>query len=61
MRPAFFATCSALVAEDRDTGGVVPAVLQPPQPLDDDVEGGAGSDVSDDAAHACQGKRRASA
>ncbi len=43
------------VADDRDAGGVVAAVFQASQALDDHIQGGAGSDVSDDAAHGFQG------
>ncbi len=37
--------------DERDARRVVPAVLQPPQPVDDDLERGLASDVSHDAAH----------
>ena len=42
----------AVGADDRDAGRVVAAVLQPAQPLDDDVQRRPGTDVTDDAAHA---------
>ena len=45
------------VADDRDAGGVVPAVLQPAQTLDDDVQRRARPDVTHDAAHGQQPNR----
>ena len=47
----FFAVASLPSAEHRDSGRVVAAVLQPPQALDHDPEGGLLTDVAHDSAH----------
>ena len=49
--PARFSVRELAVGEQRDAGGVVAAVLQPPQPLDHDLEGRLLPDVAHDAAH----------
>ena len=49
--PAFFADRQRAVGDQGDAGGVVAAVLQPPQALDHDVLGLLGPDVPDDSAH----------
>ena len=42
----------ALLVDERDPGGVVAAVLEPPEALDQDRARLAGTGVADDAAHA---------
>ena len=49
------------VGQQGDARGVVAAVLQPPQALDDHVEGRLVADVTHDAAHGCQGIHAVSA
>ena len=41
----------AVAVDDRDAGGVVAAVLEAPEPVDEQVRRWAGTDVSDNAAH----------
>ena len=47
------------VVEEGDAGGVVAAVLEAPQPLDQDRAGLPGAGVADDAAHAGTNSSRA--
>ena len=49
--PALRRSSMRAVADDRDAGRVVAAVLEPPQPLDEDGEDLLAADVADDAAH----------
>jgi hypothetical protein len=49
-----FVRCQLAVGEDGHAGRVVASVLEPPQSLDDDVEGRLVSHVSHDPAHAGQ-------
>jgi hypothetical protein len=53
-----FPGLDVLVMDDRDSGRVVPAIFKAPQPGEADAGGVALSDISHDAAHAINNRRR---